>query len=79
MSAAQKAIQDLANVTHLTSEERKVAAMNIWNHEKGLAAAVIILAWLFKVRAKFVCYEASLINPTALSRPLDLFIRCPSP
>lgn len=34
----------------LSDEERKVAAMAIWNHEKGLAAAVIIISWIFKVR-----------------------------
>ena len=33
----------------LSDEERKVAAMAIWNHEKGLAAAVIIVSWIFKV------------------------------
>jgi hypothetical protein len=35
---------------HLTPEERRLAAMSIWNHEKGLAAAVIIISWMFKVR-----------------------------
>lgn len=34
---------------HLTPEERSAAAMAIWNHEKGLAAAVIIVTWTFKV------------------------------
>jgi len=34
----------------LSDEERKVAAITIWNHEKGLAAAVIIVSWIFKVR-----------------------------
>lgn len=33
----------------LTPEERRAAAMAIWNHEKGLAAAVIIVTWIFKV------------------------------
>jgi len=38
---------------HLTPEERKLAAMSIWNHEKGLAAVVIVFAWLFKVRSSY--------------------------
>lgn len=33
----------------LTPEERRKAAMSIWNHEKGMAAAVIIFSWIFKV------------------------------
>ena len=51
-SSAQKEMMDLGNSSapHLTPEQRKDAAMAIWNHEKGLAAAVIIVSWLFKVR-----------------------------
>ncbi|KAG5639074.1 hypothetical protein H0H81_007018 [Sphagnurus paluster] len=37
-----------ANST-LTPEEREAAAMAIWNQEKGTAAAVIIISWLFKI------------------------------
>jgi hypothetical protein len=39
-----------SSAPHLTPEQRKAAAMAIWNHEKGLAAAVIIVSWMFKVR-----------------------------
>lgn len=39
-----------ANITHhLTLAERQAAAMAIWNHEKGTAATVILISWLFKV------------------------------
>jgi hypothetical protein len=38
-----------ANITnHLTEEQREAAAMAIWNHEKGTAAAVIVISWLSK-------------------------------
>jgi hypothetical protein len=40
---------ELGNATALTPAEREEAAMAIWNHEKGMAAAVIIISWLFKV------------------------------
>ena len=37
---------------HQMSEaERTEAAMRIWNQEKGLAGAVIVIGWLAKVRA----------------------------
>ena len=40
-----------ANATSqsLSDDDRKLAAMTIWNHEKGLAAAVIIISWMFRV------------------------------
>jgi len=39
-----------ANVTHhLTPAQRQAAAMAIWNHEKGTAAIVVLISWLFKV------------------------------
>lgn len=65
-------MMDLGNSSapHLTPEERKDAAMTIWNHEKGLAAAVIIVSWMFKVRSPRL--TAVYPNPFGL----DLF--CPS-
>jgi hypothetical protein len=33
----------------LTTEQRAAAAMEIWNHEKGTAAAIIIISWMSKV------------------------------
>ncbi|KAG6852801.1 hypothetical protein C0991_009077 [Blastosporella zonata] len=49
-SAAQQAMMDIGNINStLTPEQREAAAMEIWNHEKGTAAAIIILSWLSKV------------------------------
>lgn len=49
-SAAQEGVIKVANITqHLTDEERAAAAMTIWNHEKGTAAGVIAISWIFKV------------------------------
>ncbi|KAF8159608.1 Inositolphosphorylceramide synthase subunit Kei1-domain-containing protein [Crassisporium funariophilum] len=57
-SAAQKAMMEIGNATHhLTDEERRDAAMTIWNHEKGLAAAVIIVSWMFKIYFALLLYS----------------------
>lgn len=49
-SEAQQAMMDGGpTIHHLTPEERELAAMEIWNQEKGTAAAVIIISWLSKV------------------------------
>ena len=49
-SAAQQALIKIANITHhYTNEERKQAALTIWDQEKGKAAAIIILSWFSKV------------------------------
>jgi len=58
-SAAQKAMMEHGNSTapHLTDEERRIAAMTIWNHEKGLAAAVIIVSWMFKIYFALLIYS----------------------
>lgn len=50
---------ELGNATALTPAEREEAAMAIWNHEKGMAAAVIIISWLFKV-----CNHAVQLDPS---------------
>lgn len=34
---------------NMTQEQREQAAMEIWDEEKGLATAVIVLGWLVKV------------------------------
>ena len=47
-SDAQKEMMKAGNST-LTDEQRAVAAMEIWNHEKGMAAAIIIISWMSKV------------------------------
>ncbi|KAF9531712.1 DUF1753-domain-containing protein [Crepidotus variabilis] len=57
-SPAQEALVVLANITqHLSPEERRDAAVAIWNHEKGLAAAVIVLSWCFKLYLGLVTYS----------------------
>jgi uncharacterized membrane protein/cbb3-type cytochrome oxidase subunit 3 len=35
---------------HMSDSDREAAAMRIWNHEKGTAAALIIMSWFFKVQ-----------------------------
>ncbi|KIK08958.1 hypothetical protein K443DRAFT_672003 [Laccaria amethystina LaAM-08-1] len=56
-SSAQKAMMELGNATALTPAEREEAAMAIWNHEKGMAAAVIIISWLFKIYFTLLLYS----------------------
>jgi len=58
-SAAQQAMINGANVTtsHMTPEEREAAAMTIWNHEKGTAATIIVISWLFKVYFALLLYS----------------------
>ncbi|TFK26251.1 DUF1753-domain-containing protein [Coprinopsis marcescibilis] len=57
-SAAQQAMVELANVTtHLSTAEREQAALSIWNHEKGKAAAIIVLSWLSKIYFILLLYS----------------------
>lgn len=60
---------ELANTAaqNLTDVQRKEAAMAIWNQEKGLAAMVIILSWICKVRHLQIphkIYDSSTLNPS---------------
>lgn len=49
-SAAQKEVMDSGGGGHQMSEEERVAAaMSIWNAEKGIATAMLVLGWLLKV------------------------------
>ncbi|KAL0953393.1 hypothetical protein HGRIS_004632 [Hohenbuehelia grisea] len=41
----------------MTDEEREAAAMMIWNHEKGTAAAVIAVSWLCKIYLALLIYS----------------------
>ncbi|ESK97784.1 duf1753-domain-containing protein [Moniliophthora roreri MCA 2997] len=41
----------------MTDEERVAAAQKIWNHEKGTAAAFIILAWILKLYLALLIYS----------------------
>ncbi len=49
-SDAQKAVQESGPGHNMTADERAEAAMTIWNAEKGLATAMIIMGWIVKVR-----------------------------
>ena len=48
-SAAQEQLMQGSAGHQMTDAERTAAAMQIWNKEKGMAAAVIIIGWLAKV------------------------------
>ncbi|RDB23450.1 Inositol phoshorylceramide synthase regulatory subunit kei1 [Hypsizygus marmoreus] len=58
-SAAQKDMMEGGNSTNstLTPAQREAAAMAIWNHEKGTAAAIIIISWLFKIYFALLLYS----------------------
>lgn len=45
----------------LTVEQRAAAAMEIWNHEKGTAAAIIIISWISKVCIAYYRSQLGLI------------------
>ncbi|KAF5316039.1 hypothetical protein D9619_006357 [Psilocybe cf. subviscida] len=58
-SAAQEDIKNLGNSSApvLTDAQRTQAAIEIWNHEKGFAAAVIVVSWLFKIYFALLIYS----------------------
>lgn len=58
-SKAQQAMMDgaISNSTNFTPAEREAQAMAIWNQEKGTAATIIILSWLFKIYFVFLLYS----------------------
>ncbi|KAG6891254.1 hypothetical protein C0995_008506 [Termitomyces sp. Mi166 len=57
-SPAQEYIIHVGNVTNtLTPDEREAAAMEIWNHEKSTAAAIIFLSWLSKIYFALLLYS----------------------
>jgi hypothetical protein len=57
-SQAQEDLIAVAQITGptLTNEQRAEAARLIWNQEKGLAFAVVLVSWLSKVRVFFPLY-----------------------
>lgn len=56
-SAAQEAIRHGAGVNQtMTETELAVAANILWDEERGVAAMVIILSWLAKVRCIMVLF-----------------------
>ena len=48
-SDAQKEVMESGVGHNMTDEERAAAAMTIWNAEKGIASAMIVVGWLAKV------------------------------
>ncbi|KZV92367.1 DUF1753-domain-containing protein, partial [Exidia glandulosa HHB12029] len=57
-SKAQQDLAKLANVSMpLTDEEREIAAMQIWNKEKGFAMTLIIVGWLAKIFFALLIYS----------------------
>ncbi|KAF8075043.1 Inositolphosphorylceramide synthase subunit Kei1-domain-containing protein [Lyophyllum atratum] len=57
-SPAQQAMMDIGKVNStLTAAQREAAAMEIWNHEKGTAAAVIVISWLSKIYFAILIYS----------------------
>lgn len=55
-SDAQKEVMESGAGHNMTDEERAQAAMLIWNAEKGLATAVLVVGWLVKVRIYLVIF-----------------------
>ncbi|KAH8104047.1 DUF1753-domain-containing protein [Cristinia sonorae] len=46
-----------AKIHNMTQQEREVAAMDLWNHEKGTATAVIVIGWLAKIYFALLIYS----------------------
>ena len=55
-SDAQKAVQESGPGHNMTAQERAAAAMTIWNAEKGIATAMIVMGWILKV-CIIVCFS----------------------
>ncbi|TCD71813.1 hypothetical protein EIP91_003156 [Steccherinum ochraceum] len=49
-----------AKIHNMTQQEREFAAMDLWNHEKGTATAVIILGWFAKIYFALLIYSYAL-------------------
>jgi len=58
-TANSKAQEDMmtGGNSGISQEDREAAAMMIWNHEKGMAAAVIVISWLFKIYFVVLLYS----------------------
>ncbi|KAI5124279.1 hypothetical protein M0805_005126 [Coniferiporia weirii] len=56
-SEAQKQLMQGGGGHDMTEEERTAAALQIWNKEKGLAAAVIIVGWCAKIYFAILVYS----------------------
>ncbi|KAH9940856.1 DUF1753-domain-containing protein [Epithele typhae] len=56
-SAAQKEVMNSGPGHNLSEEERVAAAMTIWNQEKGLATAMLVMGWIVKVYFAALLYS----------------------
>ncbi|KAI0630830.1 DUF1753-domain-containing protein [Trametes polyzona] len=56
-SDAQKEVMESGAGHNMTDEERAAAAMTIWNAEKGVASAMIIIGWIAKIYFAALLYS----------------------
>ncbi|KAH9893504.1 DUF1753-domain-containing protein [Cubamyces lactineus] len=56
-SDAQKEVMESGAGHNMTDEERAAAAMTIWNAEKGIASAMIVVGWLAKIYFAALLYS----------------------
>ncbi|KAI0642118.1 DUF1753-domain-containing protein [Trametes meyenii] len=56
-SDAQKEVMESGAGHNMTDEERAAAAMTIWNAEKGIASAMIIVGWIAKIYFAALLYS----------------------
>ncbi|KAI0820298.1 DUF1753-domain-containing protein [Trametes gibbosa] len=56
-SDAQKEVMESGAGHNMTDQERATAAMTIWNAEKGIASAMIIIGWLAKIYFAALLYS----------------------
>ena len=70
-SAAQKEVMESGKGHNMSDEERALAAMTIWNAEKGVAAAMLVLGWVAKVSI-VVAFKALLLLTCSAPTCVDL-------
>ncbi|KAL1944988.1 hypothetical protein VTO73DRAFT_2608 [Trametes versicolor] len=56
-SDAQKEVMESGAGHNMTDEERAAAAMTLWNAEKGIASAMIIIGWMAKIYFSALLYS----------------------
>jgi len=57
---AQAGAAQAARIHNMTKQEREFAAMELWDHEKGTAGAVIALGWFAKIYFAMLIYSYAL-------------------
>ncbi|KAI0766695.1 DUF1753-domain-containing protein [Trametes elegans] len=56
-SDAQKEVMESGAGHNMTDEERAAAAMSIWNAEKGVASAMLVIGWIAKIYFAALLYS----------------------